>query len=747
MVLTKNKRLFLFSSLLLCVVLSGVTGITLADGVKITAETSVLKDSYVIDNMRCYLSDPSKGFASLMFGKGSGGYIVCMADLLFSATSLIYQLFDFLVNKLYTMDIFGQLNTIVSSLTNNLWGTLKANYAGFIIVIGLFSVTKMFFLENTKGALIHLGKIILVLVIAGIWFPNTSNYLNTLNDYSFEFQAKLLEVAGQTDATSALSGGGTASAEDSNTAATTIIRNELFKQAIYRPFLLMNYGTTDASKINSMYAKVKDKDIPKNNNGEYLISKKFGKLSSEKKIEKLKAIAKYDNYLTEEKAAYKFIIALVSLFGVFLAGIPICAIACLNMFLQLLAIMYQYILPLIAIVSLMPRFSDGLINSIGNVIKIFLGKAVLAIIVILFCLINTTIDLLVPPTGFLAVLGNIFIKALVYWLLWHFRGWIMQSLIKAITGHGGNVKLNMKQANEGFQSTINDSMDGLDSLKEGAEDTARSAALMMAGMPEGEFVDPDFEVVDEGAMSQDQELEGLEEPTELVDDDEAQDAEREEGQGISEGVDEATEENEEADEEQQTPPASQTIDPELDEGELEVDVNDRDLADVEVDDTDLSEVEIDDAEFEGHLSEDGTISECGEMNSNDETLHKVESNSFIDGEDERSSVSLNSEDRYERQASQEYSGRAERQAHDQSTHENSGGTTKNDVGRPMHEASKQPQVNVLQQIHTGDRKTVVNQTQHNEQHADVDVHNHSTNKVSTNDFERLLRKYRGNSKR
>ncbi|MCF0232475.1 MAG: hypothetical protein HUJ63_09485, partial [Enterococcus sp.] len=331
--------------------------------------------------------------------------------------------------------------------------------------------------ESAKEAVLFLGKILLVLVVSGIWFPHASTYLNRMNDISFEFQAEVLRIAGQTDETSALS---TDNGNDSGATATEIIRNELFRQTMYRPFLLLNYGTTNVEKINGMYAKVKSEEIPKDTNGKYLASKEFAKLDSKKQKQQLKDLAKHNKYLTGEKAGFKFIISIVSIFGVFLMGIPLTVLAFVNVFLQLLTILYQYILPLVAIVSLLPRYSDGLINSIGNIVKIYLSKGVLAMAILLFCLINTTIDLLIPPENFIPVLGNIFVKGLVYILLWKSRHFILRSLMSALSGRGSDVMIQMQQ---GSQEFFQQGLDKVSDMKDSAISNAKSAALMAAGMP------------------------------------------------------------------------------------------------------------------------------------------------------------------------------------------------------------------------------------------------------------------------
>ncbi|MCF0231492.1 MAG: hypothetical protein HUJ63_04320, partial [Enterococcus sp.] len=56
-------------------------------------------------------------------------------------------------------------------------------------------------------------------------------------------------------------------------------------------------------------------------------------------------------------------------------------------------------------------------------------------------------------------------------------------------------------------------------------------------------------------------------------------------------------------------------------------------------------------------------------------------------------------------------------------------------------------VQVYQQFREGDKNLTINQKQHNEQHAHIDVKNQTTNRLRGNEFERLLRKYRGTGRK
>lgn len=416
-----------------------LSSVVSADSVKIEAVSDLISEKYPLDNYRSYLST-ERGFFGIMNGDKIVEALNGLAEIFFTITRLVYMVFDYFVKSFYSMDVIGRLGDIVGLLTNNLWTMFSRNYATLIIVISILWVGKTYFMESPRQAIYQLGKILLVLVVSGIWFPRANQYLTQMNNYSFGFQAEIMKIAGSVDATSALSqAGGT-----STNQATDVMRNELFKQTIYHPFLLVNYGTVNADEINKLYEKVDDKRIPKGTNGDYLLSKEFEKLKDNEKKDILKKLAKENKYLTGDQVGYKLVISIFSVVCLFMYGVPLTAIAFANVFLQIIAIALSYLLPIIALISLLPRFSDGLVNSIINVGKVLAAKGLLAMVVLIFTLINLTIDLLVPPSSVTTVLANVILKGMIYFGLWVFREPLLRLLTRAVMNRRDSTTVNMR---------------------------------------------------------------------------------------------------------------------------------------------------------------------------------------------------------------------------------------------------------------------------------------------------------------
>lgn len=446
----RKKKIFFFLVLFLFVVPFVVGSIAVfADGVKLQEESNLLIDKYNLDRFNSYLSS-NKGLWGVFTGDTVPNAIGALANIFFTGSKILFQVFDKCIELMYSLNVIDKLNDIVGTLTNNMWGNFKGSYIPLIVIIAVLIVARTFFLESAKGALQQLAKVILVLVVAGIWFPSASEYMNKLNNYSFMFQASIMESASSTEATKGMTGGATwtenadgvpikqIDQDKASEVATNVIRNELFKQTVYKPFLLLNYGTTEASDIDAMYQQVDDKDIPKDTSGEYLLSDDFAKLDSDDKQNVIKELAgegeePINYYLTADSVGYKFVIALIYLVGVLLYGLPLVAIAFCNVLLQLLAIIFSYILPIIALLSLFPKYSNGLLNSILTICKIFMGKALLGLLVLLFALVNTSIDLLIPQNTMVNALLNLFVKGVIYILAIKYRKTLIQTVVNALT--------------------------------------------------------------------------------------------------------------------------------------------------------------------------------------------------------------------------------------------------------------------------------------------------------------------------
>lgn len=446
----RKKKIFFFLVLFLFVVPFVVGSIAVfADGVKLQEESNLLIDKYNLDRFNSYLSS-NKGLWGVFTGDTVPNAIGALANIFFTGSKILFQVFDKCIELMYSLNVIDKLNDIVGTLTNNMWGNFKGSYIPLIVIIAVLIVARTFFLESAKGALQQLAKVVLVLVVAGIWFPSASEYMNKLNNYSFMFQASIMESASSTEATKGMTGGATwtenadgvpikqIDQDKASEVATNVIRNELFKQTVYKPFLLLNYGTTEASDIDAMYQQVDDKDIPKDTGGEYLLSDDFAKLDSDDKQNVIKELAgegeePINYYLTADSVGYKFVIALIYLVGVLLYGLPLVAIAFCNVLLQLLAIIFSYILPIIALLSLFPKYSNGLLNSILTICKIFMGKALLGLLVLLFALVNTSIDLLIPQNTMVNALLNLFVKGVIYILAIKYRKTLIQTVVNALT--------------------------------------------------------------------------------------------------------------------------------------------------------------------------------------------------------------------------------------------------------------------------------------------------------------------------
>ncbi|EOJ05949.1 hypothetical protein, partial [Enterococcus faecalis] len=205
--MTKSKKIF-FLCLSLCLLFFvSSSGIALAAGLKLQDTSSLLTEKYNIDSFNSYMSS-GEGFWTLFNGEALVNGIAGFSNILFELTKILFAVFDKAIEILYTMNVLEKMNSVVASLSSNLWLTFKASYLPLIVVLAILVVVRTYFIESSKQAFIQFGKIIVVLVAAGIWFSNSGEYLNKMNDYSSVIQADILSTAGKVDETADIAAGG-----------------------------------------------------------------------------------------------------------------------------------------------------------------------------------------------------------------------------------------------------------------------------------------------------------------------------------------------------------------------------------------------------------------------------------------------------------------------------------------------------------------------------------------------------------
>lgn len=405
----KIKR-FLFPFFFTLAVVFTSTVIVYAD-VQLNKADVLLSSQYSIDTYNSYM-DSTKGFWGFVVGDTQSNMIHGVANILYSLQKIAWGFVDSALKFMFEADALKELTTTITDMTNQLWETFSDNYVPLVIVISLCMIGMTFVLKSSQQAIKQLGKLMFVLFLSMTWFANGETVLDTFNDFSADLQADIMASAGKTDFMNDID-----TTDGDMTDSVTVIRNLYFDQVVQKPFYLMNYGTASAKEIeeNGNFGNPSD-----------LLAESSNEESSEKIKETYEEQSKDNPYLTPDKVMYKFTVAFFASLTLVLYSIPLFVIAFCNLLLQLGALLMYYVLPLLALISLIPQYSNAIINGVVKVIQLLLMKAVLGLGILVISLLTLVVDTLFAPTVIAMFLLNMVVKGLTLVISWKYRDKIMQ---------------------------------------------------------------------------------------------------------------------------------------------------------------------------------------------------------------------------------------------------------------------------------------------------------------------------------
>lgn len=403
-----KRALFPFLFTLAVVFTSSV--IVYAD-VQLNKTDNLLSSQYSIDTYNSYM-DSTRGFWGFLVGDTQSNMIHGVTNILYSLQKIAWGFVDSALKFMFEADALKELTVTITDLTNQLWGVFRNNYVPLVIVISLCMIGMTFVLKSSQQAIKQLGKLMFVLFLSMTWFANGRTVLNTFNDFSANLQADIMASAGKTDFMNDID-----TTNGDMTDSVTVIRNLYFDQVVQKPYYLMNYGTASAKEIEENTDFGSPSDLLRESSNE----------ESSESIKQTYEKQSADNpYLTPDKVTYKFTVAFFASLTLVLYSIPLFVIAFCNLLLQLGALLMYYVLPLLALISLIPQYSNAIINGVVKVIQLLLMKAILGLGILIVSLLTLVVDTLFSPTIIAMFLLNMVVKGLTLVVSWKYRDKILQ---------------------------------------------------------------------------------------------------------------------------------------------------------------------------------------------------------------------------------------------------------------------------------------------------------------------------------
>ncbi|WP_415617026.1 CD3337/EF1877 family mobilome membrane protein [Liquorilactobacillus hordei] len=387
-----------------------------------------VKQGGVTLNSERYPIDQYKGYADLNTTTHPvKDMIRGVGNTFFYINKLIWQGFDKVINLLSTTDVLNGKIDQINSAAASIWQTLIDNFLALILVVVAIAAGYTFALKNDLvGGFAMIGKTVLVFVLCSVFLVFGTSLMKGVNTISGGLQGSFLKAGLVFD--------GSSQNIDSNqpeAGTTAVLRNTYFDTAVYRPYLLMNYGTTD------------EKAITKNNSNRIDDLLKQKKDSGSDNVVKQENKRQNNKYMQDgdEGINTKLAVGLIAPMITLGLGIPLLLISLFNLIIQIGILALLLLVPLSFFVSLLPWFGNSGYKNLARIIGLFFFKAFTAMFIMFLLLIIQIVDSFISPNSVGGYIANSALLIIVAFLMILKRDWIISTVTGgrvATVGAGSN---------------------------------------------------------------------------------------------------------------------------------------------------------------------------------------------------------------------------------------------------------------------------------------------------------------------
>lgn len=314
------------------------------------------------------------------------GSLLAISNGIFSLNKFLVQGFDTGIEYLQGMDFLNtQINT-VGRYVRQIWHALIDNLLPLIVAIFGFTLASIIYLKfDVLGAIKYAAAFVGVFILATVFIGNGVEIIQTVNDASLSVEETILGAGTDLVGNVELKKG-----ESTKDTTASIMRNQIFDVGIYRPYLLMNYGTTNVAEIEGGQDSVDN--LLKFNQTVTGIGKKKDQVVKE---------AKENTFMDKEGVGIypKIGYALFSVVCTVGVGIPLLIISSLSLLSQILVVTLFFILVLSFFISFIPKFQDSWFKPLMGLMGAIFLKGLAAFLIMLVYVIMQTVNNAIPPTS------------------------------------------------------------------------------------------------------------------------------------------------------------------------------------------------------------------------------------------------------------------------------------------------------------------------------------------------------------
>lgn len=370
---------FVLAGVMCCFFLSGgiIHAAELVDG---TLNAEHLYSKYALENYQLdFYVSMSGGWLPWNWGDSIGKSVMYgvyyITDALWNININLSSAVGSMVAEAYNLDFVG---SVVDTLGSNLQMIAGVSTSGFssdglyikflpwlILLTGVYVGHYGMLKHESSKALSGLLNLVLVYVISAAFIAFSPDYVGSINEFSTEISGSMLDIG-----TKILVSESGIEEEDS----VDVIRDSLFAIQVYKPWLLLQFGTTDVDTIGQERI---DNILS--------VSPSSGELREEAVIKEVEEYANGNMSITKVPARFGNVLLLliinivISVFVLLLAGIMLLS--------QFLFIMFLLFLPISFLVSMMPGQEGKWKQAVIKVFNTMMMRAGISfVITVAFCL-------------------------------------------------------------------------------------------------------------------------------------------------------------------------------------------------------------------------------------------------------------------------------------------------------------------------------------------------------------------------
>lgn len=377
---------------------------------------------YHLDTFSSYIGDTEYSLGKMLFGKNGTDFIQMITNMMFSSNKIVWQVFDFIIEKLYEGAEMDGLIHIFFQFSKNIYDKLF-NLVGLGLA-GMY-VVYIFYLKVCKSSNQAKKALIRFLCVVGfsiLWFGNGTvasqgeKLTKDLNSYSTAVEGLIFE------ATNGIEDLSVATTSDE---AIKQIREMYYQKAVVEPYLLLNYGTTDIDElakagidpIEFLSENIKSEDLK-------TISSDVTAAAKEEDDKK----EVYRAFIQPTKSIYKMIVGIMSPSLNISLGIPILMIGMVRFLFQLGALLMLLALAFMLIVSFFPGMDYLIFRGIKTFVGFLFQKSIYSVLILVAFLVFNIIDDLIPMSTVAGFIGNMVVRGLVSLIVFLKRKAILEKL-------------------------------------------------------------------------------------------------------------------------------------------------------------------------------------------------------------------------------------------------------------------------------------------------------------------------------